>query len=223
MIGMNVLLIIIIPKGLFPLQDTGIMVGGVKGPQDVSYNAMIKSVRQLAGVVKEDQAVQNVVCFTGGQGTTNSGFIFVILKPLEQRKVSVFTVMNRLRPKLNRIPGASLFLAPAQDIRTGGRQSNATYQYTIQADNFDDLAKWGPKLLAGMKKLPGLLDVDTDQQNGGLDELLHYDRATAAQLGLTTQALDSNLYAAFGQSEVSVIYTQLNQYYVVLEVAPQYL
>ncbi|HEX4123784.1 MAG TPA: efflux RND transporter permease subunit [Tepidisphaeraceae bacterium] len=222
MIGMNVLLIIMIPKGLFPQQDTGIMAGRVMGPQDASYTAMITAVHKLAAVVQKDPAVQNAIAFTGGQGPTNTGFIFIILKPLNVRKVSVFDVANRLRPKLNRIPGAQLILAPIQDIRTGGRSTAATYQYTIEADNFDDLKKWGQKLLDGMKKLPGLLDVNTDAENGGLDELLNYDRVTAARLGLTAQALDSNLYAGFGQSEVSVIYTQLNQYYVILEVAPQY-
>ena len=131
-------------------------------------------------------------------------------------------VINRLRPKLNRLPVASAFLQPAQDLRIGGRSSAALYQYTVQADNIDDLFHWGPILLANMKKLPGLLDVNTDQQNGGLQDLLTYDRVTAARLGQTAQSLDQSLYSAFGQSEVSVIYTQLNQYYVVMEVAPQY-
>ena len=131
-------------------------------------------------------------------------------------------VINRLRPKMNRLPIASAFMQPAQDLRIGGRSSAALYQYTIQADNVADLFHWGPILLANMKKLPGLLDVNTDQQNGGLQELLTYDRVTAARLGQTAQSLDQSLYSAFGQSEVSVIYTQLNQYYVVMEVAPQY-
>ena len=131
-------------------------------------------------------------------------------------------IINRLRPKMNRLPVPPPFCRPAQDLRIGGRGSNALYQYTIQADNVQDLAHWGPILLAEMKKLPGLQDVNTDQQNGGLQEMLTYDRVTAARLGLTAQSLDQSLYSAFGQSEVSVIYTQLNQYYVVLEVAPQY-
>ncbi len=138
------------------------------------------------------------------------------------RKVSATEVIGRLRPKLNRLPVASTFLQAAQDLRIGGRGGNAMYQYTLQSDNAKDLTKWGPVLLKEMKRLPGFQDVNSDQQNGGLDELLTYDRVTAARLGLTVQSLDSDLYSAFGQSEVSVIYTQLNQYYVVLELAPQY-
>ena len=131
-------------------------------------------------------------------------------------------VINRLRPKMNRLPVASVFLQPAQDLRIGGRGGGALYQYTIQSDSIDDLAHWGPILLEHMQKLPDLTDVNTDQQNGGLQELLTYDRVTAARLGQTAQSLDKSLYSAFGQSEVSVIYTQLNQYYVVMEVAPPY-
>ena len=138
------------------------------------------------------------------------------------RQTSAMNVINRLRPKLNRLPLASAYLQPAQDLRIGGRNSNALYQYTIQSDNFPDLAHWGPILLAHMKTLPGLQDVNTDQQNGGLEEILTYNRTSAASLGQTSQWLDSSLYSAFGQPEVSVIYTQLNQYYVVMEVAPQY-
>ena len=138
------------------------------------------------------------------------------------RNVSAGQIIDRLRPQLNRLPVASTFLQPVQDLRIGGRSSNAMYQYTIQSDNVQDLTKWGPILLTQMQKLPGLQDVSSDQQNGGLDELMNYDRVTAAKLGLTAQSLDSALYSAFGQSEVSIIYTQLNQYYVVLEVAPQY-
>ena len=155
-----------------------------------------------------------------GQG--NGGFIYVALKPLDERKISADSVINRLRPKLNRLPIASIFLQAAQDLRIGGRGSNALYQYTVQSDNVDDLAHWGPILLNNMKTLPGFQDVNMDQQNGGLDEKLTYDRTMMARMGLTTQAVDSALYGAFGQSEVSVIYTRLNQYYVVLEVAPQY-
>jgi multidrug efflux pump len=146
----------------------------------------------------------------------------VALKPLAERKDSAAQIINRLRPQLNRLPVASAFLQAAQDLRIGGRSSSALYQYTIQADNVADLFKWGPILKTEMKRLPGLQDVNSDQQNGGLEELMTYDRNTAARLGLTAQSLDSALYGAFGQSEVSIIYTQLNQYYVVLEVAPQY-
>jgi multidrug efflux pump len=145
------------------------------------------------------------------------------LKPLEQRKASAMQILARLRPKMNSMPVASAFLQPAQDLRIGGRSSNALYQYTIQSDSSQDLATWGPVLLREMRKLPGFQDVNSDQQNGGLDHYLAYDRTTAARLGITAQSLDSALYSAFGQQEVSIIYTQLNQYYVVLEIAPKFL
>ena len=221
-IVLNVVLIYRIPKGFFPQQDTGAITGGVQGPQDSSFPAMDNSIRQLVGVIKSDPAVANVNAYTGGNGSTNTGFIYIALKPLNERKIGAPQIINRLRPKLNSLPVASAFLQAAQDLRIGGRSSSALYQYTIQSDDVQDLSKWGPILLAQMKKLPGFQDVNTDQQNGGLEELLTYDRATAARLGLTAQSLDSSLYAAFGQAEVSIIYTQLNQYYVVLEVAPQY-
>jgi multidrug efflux pump len=221
-IALNVLLIIIIPKGFFPQQDTGAITGGMQGPQDASFPAMNDSIQQIVGVIRKDPAVANVIAFTGGGGATNTGFIYIALKPLAQRKVNAAQVIGRLRPQLNRLPAAAAFLQAAQDLRIGGRSGNAMYQYTLQADNSQDLFKWGPILLREMKRLPGLQDVSSDQQNGGLDQMLTYDRLNAAKLGLTVQALDSSLYNAFGQSEVSVIYTQLNYYYVVLEVAPQY-
>jgi multidrug efflux pump len=221
-IALNVVVIYRIPWGFFPQQDTGAIVGGLQGPQDASFPLMDNSVKQLVGVIKSDPAVANVMAFTGGQGATNTGFIYISLKPLNERKVSAADIINRIRPKMNRLPVASAFLQAAQDLRIGGRGSNALYQYTIQSDNVQDLQTWGPLLLAEMKKLPGLQDVNSDQQNGGLSEFVTYDRTSAAKLGLTAQSLDSSLYDAFGQSEVSIIYTQLNQYYVVLEVAPQY-
>ena len=221
-VALNVAIIVKIPKGFFPQQDTGALVGGLQGPQDASFPVMDDSIRQLLRVIKADPAVANVISFTGGGGTINSGFIYIALKPLDERKIGAADVINRLRPKMNRLPVASAFLQAAQDLRIGGRGSNALYQYTIQSDNVQDLSKWGPILLTEMKKLPGLQDVNSDQQNGGLSELMTYDRTTAAKLGLTAQSLDSSLYDAFGQAEVSIIYTQLNQYYVVLEVAPRY-
>ncbi|MCU1260756.1 MAG: acriflavin resistance protein [Bryobacterales bacterium] len=221
-IAVNLVLIVRIPKGFFPQQDTGALAGGVQGPQDSSFIAMDNSIRQLVGVIKEDPAVANVVAFTGGQGPLNGGFIFIALKPLDVRKVAAPEIINRLRPKMNRLPVASAFLQAAQDLRIGARQTNALYQYTIQSDNLNDLSHWGAILLARMKTLPGFQDVNSDQQNGGLQELLTYDRVTAARLGITAQSLDSSLYSAFGQQEVSIIYTELNQYYVVLEVAPKY-
>jgi multidrug efflux pump len=222
-IALNVVLIFKIPKGFFPQQDTGAMVGGVQGPQDASFGVMNASIKALVKVVKADPAVANVNAYIGGGGGgSNGGFMYVALKPLEERKVGVPEIINRLRPKMNRLPVASAFLQAAQDLRIGGRGGNALYQYTLQADNVADLAKWGPILLAQMKRLPGLQDVNSDQQNGGLEEVVNYDRIAAARLGQTPATLDSSLYSAFGQSEVSVIYTQLNQYYVVLEVAPRY-
>jgi len=221
-IALNVVVIIKIPKGFFPQQDTGAISGGVQGPQDSSFFAMNDSVQQIVGVIKKDPAVANVIGFTGGSSATNSGSIYIALKPLAERKVSAAQIINRLRPQLNRLPVASAFLQASQDLRIGGRSGNAMYQYTLQSDNVQDLVKWGPLLLREMKRLPGLQDLNSDQQNGGLDLLMNYDRVTAAKLGLTAQSLDSTLYSAFGQSQVSLIYTQLNQYYVVMEVAPQY-
>jgi multidrug efflux pump len=232
-IGLNFYLIAVIPKGFFPQQDTGALVGGVQGPQDASFPVMDNSVRQLVKVIKADPAVAHVNAYTG---SSNGGFVFIALKPLgsnckespnprtlcDVRQTSAPDIINRLRPKLNALPVATAFLQAAQDLRIGGRGGNALYQYTIQSDNVADLAKWGPILLAEMKKLPGFQDVNTDAQNNGLEELLTYDRPTAARLGITPASLDSSLSGAFGQSEVSLIYTQLNQYYVVLEVAPQY-
>jgi multidrug efflux pump len=221
-VALNVAMVIKIPKGFFPQQDTGSLSGGMQGPQDASFATMDQSLQQAQKVIKSDPAVANVIGFTGGGGATNTGNIYVTLKPLNVRKVGAPEIINRIRPKLNRLPIASVFLQASQDLRIGGRGSSAMYQYTIQSDNVDDLKTWGPKLYAEMKKLPGLQDVNSDQQNGGLDELVTFDRTTAARLGQTAQSLDAGLYAAFGQSEVSLIYTQLNQYYVILEFAPQY-
>ncbi|MHB1795373.1 MAG: efflux RND transporter permease subunit, partial [Acidobacteriaceae bacterium] len=218
-VALNVVLIVKIPKGFFPQQDTGALIGGVQGPQDASFAVMDDSIKRLVGVIKADPAVANVNAYVGNG---NGGFIYIALKPLDERKVGAAQIIDRLRPKLNRLPVASAFLQAAQDLRIGGRLSAALYQYTLQSDNVQDLTKWGPILLENMKKIPGFQDVNTDQQNGGLEEYVTYDRATAARLGLTSQSLDSSLYSAFGQSEVSLIYTELNQYYVVLEVAPQY-
>ncbi len=221
-IALNFYLIDIIPKGFFPQQDTGAITGSVRGPQDASFPVMNNSVLQIEKVIKEDPAVDNVIAYTGGNGSSNGGFVYIALKPLDVRKVGAPEIINRLRPKLNRLPVASAFLQAAQDLRIGGRSSNAMYQYTIQSDSIEDLAHWGPILLAGMQKLHGFQDVSSDAQNSGLQEMITYDRPTAARLGITPQSLDQSLYSAFGQSQVSIIYTQLNQYYVVLEVAPPY-
>jgi multidrug efflux pump len=222
-IGVNVWLIVTIPKGFFPLEDTGNIAGAVQGPQDSSFPAMNDAMVQIGKVIKNDPAVANLIGFTGTQGANNTGSFFIALKPLNERKLSASQIINRIRPHINGLPVASAFLQAVQDLRIGGRSSNALYQYTIQADSMDDLKQWGPILLREMRKLPGLQDVSSDQQNGGLDERLTYDPVTASKLGLTTQAMDTQLYDAFGQAQVSLIYTQLNQYYVVLEVAPKFL
>jgi multidrug efflux pump len=221
-LALNIGLVVRIPKGFFPQQDTGAIMGGMQGPQDASFAVMDNSARQLSEVVMADPAVENVVAFTGGAGPSNGGFIYIALKPLEVRKVSASEVINRLRPKMLRQPVASAFLQAVQDLRVGARTGNALYQYTIQSSNIKDLSQWGPVILAQMKSLTGLRDANSDQQNNGLDEYLTYDRVAAARLGITAQSLNSSLYTAFGQAEVSIIYTPLNQYYVVLEVAPQF-
>jgi len=220
-IGVNVYLLIIVPKGFFPLQDNGTIGGGIRAQQDISYQAMDKLTKQVVDTIETDPAVANVMAFTGG-GSTNTANIYMGLKPLNQRKLTSSQVIDRLRPKFNNLVGAKVVLQAGQDLRIGGRQSNAQYQYTIQSDNVNDLVKWGPALFAEMKKLPMLTDVDTDQQNSGLEAYLTFDRDTAARMGITPQLIDQTLYQAFGQALVSTMYTPLNQYYVVMEVAPQY-
>jgi multidrug efflux pump len=220
-LALNVFLIAKVPKGFFPQQDTGAMTGGLQGPQDTSFYAMRTALQQAVDIVKADPGVANVMGFTGGQGATNAGFMFVALKPLNER-AGVEAIMARLRPKLAAVSGAATFLQPVQDIRIGGRASSAEYQYTLQAETTQDLQKYGPQLLAELRKAKGFEDVNTDQQDKGLEALLTYDRETSARLGITPQLLDNTLYDAFGQAEVSTIYTELNQYYVVMEVAPQY-
>jgi multidrug efflux pump len=221
-LGLNVLLITTIPKGFFPQQDTGIINGGMQGPQDASYALMRGALKQSIDTVKSDPAVMNVMGFTGGNGPTNQANEFIALKPLNQRDKRATEIIAELRPKLQRLTGANTFLQPVQDIRIGGRSSAAQYQYTLSAENSADLQKYGPMLLSALRKAPGFQDVNSDQQNFGLQAMLTYDRPTAARLGMTPQDIDKTLYNAFGQSEVSTIYTQLNQYYVVMEVAPQY-
>ena len=221
-IGVNVYLFYVIPKGFFPQQDTGRLAGGIQGEQTASFQTMRDKTKEFVDIVKADPAVDSAIAFTGGGGALNTGRMFVSLKPLAERKVSADQIINRLRPKLAVVPGATLFLQATQDVRMGGRSSNAQYQYTIRSDNLDDLVKWGPVILQEMRKLPGLQDINTDQQNSGLQALLVYDRKTAARLGISAQTLDQTLYAAFGQRLASTIYTALNQYFVVLEVAPKY-
>jgi len=223
-VALNIYLLVIVPKGFFPQQDTGRLGGGIQGAQDSSFSAMKQRMTRFVEIVKNDAAVSDVVAFTGSGGgtTTNTGRMFISLKPLDERKVSAVQVIDRLRRQLSSVEGASLFLQATQDLRIGGRAGNGQYQYTIQSDNLDDLTKWGPVLMQEMRKLSVLTDVSSDQQNSGLQESLVYDRETAARLGITPELIDSTLYDAFGQRQVSTMYTSLNQYHVVMEVSPQF-
>jgi multidrug efflux pump len=217
----NVYLLWKIPKGFFPQQDTGRLIGGLQADQAISFQAMEKKLRQFMQIVKSDPAIDTVVGFTGG-GQTNGGFIFVSLKPESERKLSADQVISRLRPKLGQVAGARLFLQASQDIRVGGRQSNAQYQYTLQADSVSEIYKWAPRLTEALQSVPQISEVNSDQQQNGLEIELVVDRDTASRLGLNPASIDNTLYDAFGQRDVSTIYVALNQYHVVMEVAPQY-
>jgi multidrug efflux pump len=220
-VGLNGYLYVIVPKGFFPQQDVGRMIGSIQADQGISFQAMQQKLADFIEIVKSDPAVENVVGFTGG-GQRNSGFMFMSLKPLSERKISADQVIARLRPRLAQVPGANLFLVPVQDIRIGGRQSGAQYQFTLQADDLEELRLWEPRVRRALAELPELADVNTDQQEKGLQTTVVIDRATAARLGITTRMIDQTLYNAFGQAQVSTIYSALNQYHVVMEVAPQY-
>ena len=225
-VGLNVVLYVIVPKGFFPQQDTGRMMGGLQADQSISFQAMQGKLTQLMDIVQHDPAVQDVVGFTGaggggGGGQTNTGQVFVSLKPLSQR-AGIDQVIAGLRRKLSVVPGARLFLVPIQDIRVGGRQSNAAYQYTLQADSTAVLYEWAPKLLAALEHNPVLRDVNSDQQQKGLETDLVIDRATASRLGISASQIDNTLYDAFGQRQVSTIYSAQNQYHVIMEVEPRY-
>jgi multidrug efflux pump len=227
-LALNVVLMGRVTKGLFPIQDTGSLLGGIQGPQDASFRAMQSALISVEKVIKADPAVDVVTGFTGstsGPGSedgSNSGFVFVTLKPLAERNLSAAAVLDRMRPQLDAISGAATLLKPFQDIPSEGKSSNTAYQYELSADNVADLNKWGPILYQVMRKLPELKDVNIDQQNGGLQTAVSYDRRTAARLGITPQLIDQSLYGAFGQAQISTIYTSLNQYHVVMEAAPQY-
>ncbi len=219
-IGLNVALFKVIPKGFFPVQDSGQLIGGVTADQAISFQAMKQKVADIQQAIGADPAVDSVVGFTGGR-QTNSAFIFTTLKPQGSRDGAP-KVLERLRRRLGRIPGAQTFLFSAQDVRAGGRQGNAAYQYTLQGDDAQELYAWTPRLTDALKKLPILTDVNSDQQEKGHDVLVTYDRPTLARLGLTPSEIDNTLYDAFGQRQVSTIYNALNQYHVVLEVAPKW-
>ncbi len=223
-LGLNVYLYIEIPKGFFPQQDTGRLNGSIIADQSISFQAMQKKMVQLAAIAKQDRAVDTVLVFTGGGGgtTTNTGRVFIALKPLAQRKATADQIINRLRPKLAVVAGATLFLQAVQDVRIGGRQSAAQYQYTIHSDNLQTLNHWGAVLLKSFKGIRQLTDMNSDAQNKGLEANLVIDRQTAARLGITPQDIDNVLYDAFGEREIATTYTPLNQYYVVMVVDPSF-
>ena len=217
----NFYLYTIVPKGFFPQQDTGRISGGIQADQNISFQAMKHKLADFIAIAKSDPAVENVVGFIGG-GQRNTGFIFLSLKPRSERKVSADQIINRLRPKLSREPGASLFLQADQDIRMGGRAGNAQYQYTLQSDELTDLQLWEPKIRQALKNLPIITDVNSDKQDKGAQTKIIIDRDSAAKLGVTVKMIDNVLNASFGQRQVSTIYAPLNQYYVIMEVAPKY-
>jgi multidrug efflux pump len=219
---LTVYLYIIVPKGFFPQQDTGRLSGAIQASQDISFQAMRQKVTQFVGIVMKDPAVNNVIAFAGGNTAYNNGRMFITLKPLAERKVTADQVIGRLRPKLAVIPGATLFMQSAQDLTIGGRQSQAQYQYTLQGENLQELNNWAPRLLQKLRSLPQLRDVNTDQQDKGLSAQVVIDRDTAARLGVAAADIDNALYDAFGQRQVSIMYRALNQYHVVMEVAPEF-
>jgi multidrug efflux pump len=225
-IGLNVYLFYRTPKGFFPQQDGGRLQGQIQADQDTSFQAMQTLLLRISKIVEQDPAVQIVNGFTGGTGgggvTTNTARMFITLKPLEERKTTSDYIIARLRPQLARVPGATLYLQASQDLRVGGRSSSALYQFTLRGDNLQDLTTYGPRMLLALRRLPQITDVNTDQQNNGLQSVLEYDRAAAARFAISPQLLDNTLYDAFGQRQVSTMYTALNQYHVVMEAAPQF-
>ena len=220
--ALSVYLYITVPKGFFPQQDVGRLNGQVMADQSISFQSMNQKMNQIVGIVMADPAVDGATTFFGGQGTTNVGRMFVTLKSLGERKMDIDHVIARLRPKLARVPGATLILQAVQDVRIGGRMAGAQYQYTLQGDDFTELVRWAPRVAARLVTLNGLTDINSDQQDKGLEAALSIDRGTASRLGVSAQQIDNTLYDAFGQSQVSTMYTQINQYHVVLAVTPQF-
>ncbi|MEF7615495.1 efflux RND transporter permease subunit [Aquincola sp. MAHUQ-54] len=220
-VGLNVWLFAAVPKGFFPQQDTGQINGGLRADESISFQALQAKLKQLVDIIRADPAVDTVVGFTGG-ARAGGGFLFVNLKPLAERGVGGQAVIARLRPQLAQVSGVSLFLNTVQDLRMGGRQSSSTYQYTLKSDNAADLRAWALKLAESMKQQPALVDVDTDQQDNGVETFVHIDRDSASRLGVSSRDVDAALYNAFGQRQVATIYGELNQYKVVMEVAPRY-
>jgi hydrophobe/amphiphile efflux-1 (HAE1) family protein len=220
--ALSVYLYVVVPKGFFPQQDTGRLMGSVQAAQDISFAAMKGKMTQFVNIVMKDPAVETIVGFAGGNTSANQGRMFITLKPLAERKLSADQVIGRLRRKLSVVPGATLFMQSAQDLTIGGRMSQAQFQYTLQGENLDDLNHWSPLLLEKLRSLPELRDVNTDQQDKGLEATVVIDRDTAARLGVATATIDNALYDAFGQRQVSIMYKPLNQYHVVMEVAPEF-
>jgi len=223
-IGLNVYLFTVVSTGFFPQQDNGRIQGAIQADQDTSFQSMNQTLLQMIQIVKADPGVENVLGFTGGGGgtTTNTARMFIALKPIEQRKITADQIIARLRPKLARVPGARLILQAAQDVRVGGRLGNAQYQFTLQGDNLQDVTVFAPKMLEELEKIPSIVDVNSDQQNNGLQAMVQYDRVTASRFGISPQLIDNTLYDAFGQRQVSTMYSTINQYHVVMEAAPEY-
>ena len=224
-IAVNVGLFMIVPKGFFPTDDTGRLTGALQAGQDVSFQTVWESLKEVSRIIGEDPAVEDVMAFTGGGGgrgsAKNTARLFVRLKPFGERD-SADEVINRLRPKLAMVPGAPTYLQPVQDLRIGGRLGNALYQYTLQGERFDELASWAPKVVERLRRVPQITDLSSDQQDAGLQASLIVDRDTAARLHVSPQRIDDTLNDAFGQRQVSIIYGDLNQYHVILEVAPPF-
>jgi len=225
-VALNVGLFVVVPKGFFPQQDAGRLTGSIVASQDISFQKMREKLAAVVDIVRSDPAVDNVIAFTGGSGgggnAKNTGRMFVTLKPRDERDLDADSVIGRLRPRLAAIPGAPTFLQPVQDLRIGGRPSSSQYQYTLQGDRFDELAAWAPKLVQKLRTVPGLADVTSDQQDRGLEASLVIDRDTASRLQVSPALIDDTLYDAFGQRQVAITYTPLNQYHVVMEVAPPF-
>ena len=224
-VAVNGYLFVVVPKGFFPQQDTGRITGSVQAAQDISFQAMRDKLTQIVEIIKNDPAVENVIGFTGGGGsgsTTNTARMFIALKPLAERRLSADQVIGRLRGRLAAVPGAPAYLQAVQDLRVGGRASNAQYQYTLQGDSFQDLDTWAPRILQRLRTLPQIVDVSSDQQDRGRQATIVIDRSTASRFGITPRLIDDTLYDAFGQRQVSIMYTLLNQYHVVMEVEPRY-
>ncbi|HZP02978.1 MAG TPA: multidrug efflux RND transporter permease subunit [Terriglobia bacterium] len=221
-IALNVYLFIHVSKGFFPQQDNGRMMGSIQADQSASFQAMNRMLVQMIDIVDKDPAVDSVNGFTGGWAGANTARMFISLKPLAERKVSVDQIIARLRPKLAQVPGAALYMQASQDVRVGGRFGSAQYQFTMRGDNLQDLITYAPRMLRELKNIPIIADVNSDQQNRGLQAMIEYDRTTAARFNISPQLIDSTLYDAFGQRQVSTMYSSLNQYHVVMEAAPEY-